>query len=284
MPVLDSRAKVAGSALLYFLCALVLSAYSARHPEAARSGAALIGEGLRPFRSVTSSTSSAISGWWRAYVDLIGVRQENVSLLDRVRTLEAENSRLMEFQSENSRLRGLLQLAERGAVRGVAARVVGRDATNWVQTVTLNRGAADGLARGMAVLAGDGVVGQVVSVSPSTALVLLMTDHSSGIDAIVQGSRARGVVEGVGEETCRWRFVLSEEEVKIGDRVITSGMDGVFPKGLLLGIVTDVGSESGLFRSIVVRPAVRLSALEDVLVVTESQKHAPPPPVAARAK
>jgi len=236
MLALDSRAKVAGSALLYFLSAVALSAYSARNPQFVSSGAALVSEGLRPFRVVTSGVSGTVKRFFDDYVALVGLKAEHRDLLDRVRTLEAANSRLLEIESENERLRGLLGVTERVGLKGVAAQVVGRDATNWVQTVTLNRGANDGIARGMPVVVGDGVVGHVVTVSPSTSIVLLMTDHSSGIDAIVQGSRARGVVEGMGQELCRWRFVLREAEVKIGDRVITSGLDTVYPKGLLLGV------------------------------------------------
>lgn len=268
MLALDSRAKVAGSALFYFLSAVALSAYSARHPEFVSSGAALVSEGLRPFRAVTRGVSSALNGFFDEYVALVGIKAAHRELLDRARTLEAENSRLLEIESENERLRGLLGVSERTGLRGVAAQVVGRDATNWVQTVTLNRGANDGIARGMPVVVGDGVVGHVVTVSPSTSIVLLMTDHSSGIDAIVQGSRARGVVEGMGQELCRWRFVLREVEVKIGDRVITSGLDSIYPKGLLLGVVTEIAEEGGLFQSIVIRPAVTLSSIEDVLIVT----------------
>lgn len=268
MLALDSRAKVAGSALLYFLSAVALSAYSARNPEVVSSGAALVSEGLRPFRVVTSGVSGAVKGFFDDYIALVGIKAAHHDLLDRVRTLEAANSRLLEIESENERLRGLLGVAERTGLRGVAAQVVGRDATNWVQTVTLNRGSSEGIQRGMPVVVGDGVVGHVVTVSPSTSIVLLMTDHSSGIDAIVQGSRARGVVEGMGQERCRWRFVLREVEVKIGDRVITSGLDAIYPKGLLLGVVTDIVEEGGLFHSISIRPAVPMSSIEDVLVVT----------------
>jgi rod shape-determining protein MreC len=269
---------------VYFLGALVLSAYSARNPAIVSAGAALIGEGLRPFRAVTNWVSVGVSGFWNSYVALVGVEAERADLLERVRTLEAENSRLVEVQGENERLRRLLGIAELAQLEGVAARVVGRDATNWVKTVTIDRGRSSGLAPGMAVVSGDGVVGQVVSASPSTALVLLITDHSSGIDAIVQGNRARGIVEGTGESACRWRFVRGDAEVAIGDRLITSGLDGIFPKGLLLGVVTDLGDVEGLFRSIVVTPAARLSAIEDVFVVTTVQSFEPPPPVSIGGK
>jgi rod shape-determining protein MreC len=284
MPAIDSKTRVAVGALVYFLGALVLSAYSARNPAIVSAGAALIGEGLRPFRAVTNWVSVGVSGFWNSYVALVGVEAERADLLERVRTLEAENSRLVEVQGENERLRRLLGIAELAQLEGVAARVVGRDATNWVKTVTIDRGRSSGLAPGMAVVSGDGVVGQVVSASPSTALVLLITDHSSGIDAIVQGNRARGIVEGTGESACRWRFVRGDAEVAIGDRLITSGLDGIFPKGLLLGVVTDLGDVEGLFRSIVVTPAARLSAIEDVFVVTTVQSFEPPPPVSIGGK
>jgi rod shape-determining protein MreC len=113
-----------------------------------------------------------------------------------------------------------------------------------------------------------GLVGLVIAVSQYSAKVLLITDPSSGVDALVQQSRARGVIEGLGGTECTWRFVLREEPIKIGDRIITSGMDGVFPKGVVVGVVAQIDSErDSLFHSIVVEPSVNLSTLEEVYIL-----------------
>jgi rod shape-determining protein MreC len=114
-----------------------------------------------------------------------------------------------------------------------------------------------------------GVVGQVIAVSPNSARILLMTDHSSGIDAIVQGSRIRGVVEGSGTQMSQLRYVTREFSIKTDELVLTSGMDGVFPKGLLLGTVSAVQSSGGgMFQTVEVRPSVDFVRLEEVLILT----------------
>lgn len=120
----------------------------------------------------------------------------------------------------------------------------------------------------MAVISADGVVGQTVKVSPSTSRVLLLTDHTSGIAATIQRSRARGVVKGKGEMLCTLEFTTREEDVKVGDMVITSGIGGVFLKGHIIGEVTMVKrGEYGIFQSVSIRPTVNISHLEEVLVV-----------------
>lgn len=209
---------------------------------------------------------------WHDYFALMGVRTENVSLKERLSTLEEQNSKYMELESENSRLRNLLGIVQESNLKGVASRVIGHDPSNWTEVLTIDVGREDGVQAGMPVLDGSGVVGQVVGVGGSSSRVLLLTDHASGIDAIVQGSRTRGVIAGDGD-TCDLAYVLSDEEVKVGDRVITSGMDGAFPKGMLLGVVSDVEQSNkksdGMFLNITVKPSVNLSKLEDVFVVTE---------------
>ena len=132
----------------------------------------------------------------------------------------------------------------------------------------INRGSSSGIREGMAVVAADGVVGQTVKVTASTARVLLLTDHASGIAATIQRSRARGVVKGKGEMLCALEFTTREEDVKVGDTVITSGIGGVFLKGVPIGEVTMVKrGEYGIFQTVSIRPAVNLAHLEEVLVV-----------------
>jgi rod shape-determining protein MreC len=124
----------------------------------------------------------------------------------------------------------------------------------------------------MAVVHPRGVVGQITSVSSSSARVLLVSDHSSGVDVLIQGSRVRGVLEGAGEKVCELKFVTKENLVKVGDVVVTSGMDQVFPKGLIVGTVSEVSSQTGtLFQTIEVRPAVNFARVEEVVVVPSSQ-------------
>jgi len=187
----------------------------------------------------------------------------------RLNALEAKNSKLVELDGENQRLRGLLSVVESTSHTGIAAKVIGRDPTNWNQSLTVDTGRDQLVKIGYPVLEQNGVVGQVVAVGGSSSRVLLITDPASGVDAIVQGSRARGVVQGTGEG-CHLEYVLSEDEVKIGDRIITSGMDGIFPKGLLIGVVSDVGPArkgGSMFQSITVQPTVNMNRLENLLII-----------------
>jgi rod shape-determining protein MreC len=120
----------------------------------------------------------------------------------------------------------------------------------------------------MAVLHPRGVVGQVISTSANASRVLLVSDHASGVDVLLQGSRARGVIEGAGDQVCELKFVTKESEVKEGEPIITSGMDRIYPKGLLVGHVLSVGQGAGsMFKAIEVRPAVDFSRIEEVLIV-----------------
>jgi rod shape-determining protein MreC len=141
-----------------------------------------------------------------------------------------------------------------------------------VKGIVVNKGSSSGIRVGMAVLHPQGVVGQVVSVSSDAARVLLVSDHSSGVDVLLQDSRARGVLEGAGDQACELKFVTKDADVKQGDIVITSGMDAVYPKGIILGAVSRVAEAQGaLFQTIEVVPAVDFSRIEDVLIITEQR-------------
>lgn len=270
----ENPVRLGGASLLLFCVALFLASYSAKNPGVARIGASIVQEALRPFQSLTHSVYSSTTGLLDSYVFLVHVREENVSLRSRVESLEAQNSQLQELAHENERLRDLLSVSTENNLRGgIVAGVIGYDASNWVKAVSIDKGSRDGIAVGMPVVGTAGVVGQVIATASTSARILLLTDHSSGVDALIQGSRARGIVEGLGGANCRWRFVLAGEEVKIGDRVVTSGADGIYPKGLLIGVVSSVEEAGkGLFQQIEVDPAEDFLKIETVLVLSSKTR------------
>ncbi len=253
-----------------FLLAIILTAYTHKNPKIAAVGTALVGQVLQPAQDVHQFVRGGVSGIWDRYIALVNTEQENRSLRNRLQSLEARNSSLMELEHENRRLKDLLLVKEHTGFMGISANVIGFDPSNWNQSVTLDRGTDDGVAIGQAALVGDGIVGKIVSVSPGSSRLMLLTDPGSGIDAILQDTRIRGVVEGMGEFKVKWNYVLAQETVRSGDRIVSSGMDGIYPKGLLIGIVdTWEESKSGrLFKKITVKPAVNFSRLETVFVVT----------------
>lgn len=216
--------------------------------------------------------ASAIGGFfgevWNGYIDLVDVRQENVKLRQ---TVKEQNSRLIaanEALLENRRLARLLERKESVNDPTLPASVIGEDFSSWFRTLVIDRGSSSGVREGMAVVGADGIVGQTIKVGADTSRVLLLTDHASGIAATIQRSRARGVVKGKGEGLCTLEFTTREEDVKIGDQVIASGIGGVFLKGMPIGEVTMVKKgEYGIFQTVTIRPAVNLSHLEEVLVV-----------------
>jgi rod shape-determining protein MreC len=223
---------------------------------------------MRPLQIAAQETINWVGGLRDHYDTLAGFRSDNERLRRRVQTLEIERQKLLEAQATNSSLKQLLDLRSQLPGTAITASIIANSATNWFQSCQLNKGSADGVRKGMAVVTPLGVVGQVVAVTPRTAKVLLLTDPNSGIDVLVQRTRARGIVSGSLENGTVLKYVKRSEDVQEGDRLITSGTDGVFPKGMMVGAVTKVLKQHlGLFQFIEVLPAVQSARVEDVLVV-----------------
>ena len=254
------------------ICLMVLVFYSLnlRHKrEATALERTLLGV-LAPLAGGAASTTQGIDRMWSDYIDLVNVREENKKLRASVTSL---NGRIMANQEAilaNERLKKLLQLKDAVQAPALAASVIGEDGSPWFRTLIIDRGEEDGLREGMAVVAAGGVVGQVVKVAAGSSRVLLLTDHASGIAAIVQRSRARGVVKGKGGDRCSLEFTVREDDVKVGDIVITSGIGQIFPKGYPIGEVTMVKKgDYGIFQTIEIRPAVNLMRIEEVLILVK---------------
>lgn len=265
---ISTRTHVAVASLALFVGALFLTAYSSRNPSVAKVGNALVLELIAPVSRLAEMVRDGVGTVWDRYVHLVDTSAENELLVARVEELEGKLSALSEFERENARLRQMLSFSAENGFRSVAASVIGSDPSGWIRGIVIDRGSVHGVEPGMAVVHSKGIVGQVASVSSNASRVLLVNDHSSGVDVVVQGSRARGVVEGAGERVCELKFITKETQVKEGDLIITSGMDRVFPKGLMVGTIVDVDSQSGgLFQRVEVKPSVDFSRLEEVLIV-----------------
>lgn len=228
----------------------------------------LVLEGARPLQSAITQLGHVVSGVWRHYAALVGLRLENEALRQRILELEQEAVRLAEIEQTNRRLENLLGFRE--SLRGEAyvAQIIGKDPSPWFRSFVVNKGSSGGVRKGMAVLSPYGVVGQVIQVSPHASRVLLITDHNSGVDALVQRSRARGIVEGAVEDGCVMKYLKRGEDMRVGDRVVTSGFDGIFPKGVVIGHVKAIPAGSaGLMQVAEIEPTVPFDRLEEVLVV-----------------
>lgn len=278
MPEILRRQKLLLTVLGLVLLAGQLMSSSIDNDKLPRMGSVVISAVLSPLEVIHHELTLSVRRVWQHYIWLQGVEEERNSLSVRMKEIEAQNSKLIEFEEENRRLKDLLNFRERTSSNGVLATIVGRDPSNWVKTVTINRGTEDGLRPGLAVVDGNAVVGQTISVNQYSAKILLLSDNTSAIDAIVQNSRAQGTVEGAFEKKLFLRYVLREYPVSPGDRVVASGLDGVYPKGTLIGVVTTVEpANNGLFQNIELQPSTDLNRLETVLVLLpgEASKSAP---------
>lgn len=211
-----------------------------------------------------------LTGFWQHYLNLVGVSQENERLQQEIKRYIALNAEYREAVATNVRLNKLLNLAQNFGEPVLTAHVIGRDPALWFKTMTVDKGITAGVEKGMPVVTVEGVVGQVINVSPRFAKVLLATDPNSAVDAIIQSNRALGIIKGDGQGY-RLDYVLKDNAVGKDDLVVTSGMGGVFPKGLLIGHVTDVGKDRrGMFHTITVRPAVNFRELEYVTIILKA--------------
>lgn len=225
---------------------------------------------MRPFQAFTAGISGEAAGFVRDYLELVGTRRENDALRQELLELESERARTTELEAENQRLSDLLELRDALAMKAVAASVIGSDATGLSRTLIIGQGARSGFRRDMAVIAAGGVVGKLIAVAPDAARVLVIDDHNSALDAVDQRSRARGLVAGVLDDGLTMKYVGRNEDLKAGDPIVTSGMDGIFPRGLLVGQIARVSQEGpGLFLSVQVSPAADFHRLEQVLVLTQ---------------
>jgi rod shape-determining protein MreC len=272
------RNRVLLTSALCLVLAAGLAVQTSRTPTRADWLGRFFLEVMAPLQRSTAAVGRTVAASWHDVAELVGARNENVALRGRVRRLEEDLDRLSEVDLENARLRKLLEFREtlRGEV--LTARVIGRDATGFARTLTIDRGEADGVARGAAALAPEGVVGQIFLASRHAARVLLVSDHNSGVDALVQRTRARGIVQGTVDAGCALKYVKRTEDVQVGDALVTSGLDGIFPKGLPIGRVVAIDKRGqGLFQSAEVAPRVDFDRLEELLITRGSIVPTAPP-------
>jgi rod shape-determining protein MreC len=214
---------------------------------------------------------SSLSGLWHNYFYLRGVRQENRELKQEIERLRIEQVRLNQDAEQARRLQALLGFREQFISKTLAAQVIGSSGSEQSRSIYIDKGSRDGIKPDMAVITADGVVGKVLRTFRSTSQVLLVNDQTSGVGAILEKSRLQGVLRGTPLGEVVLEKVMSDEAVQPGERVLTSGGDQIFPKGLPVGIVTKVSPGAELFLNIRVKPSADLSRLEEVLVITQQQ-------------
>jgi rod shape-determining protein MreC len=237
---------------------------------------------VAPLQSATSRVGGASAGLVRQIVNFSSTAKENERLQERVASLEVELRTTREHSVENERLRGLLGLKDQTGFKNVPARVIARDASVWFNTVTINRGSSSGITLNMPVVTASGIVGRVIATSPWTAQVMLITDEKSAAGAVVgqlQDSGALGSIRGLGNTgLIEMRYVSGLHKVEVGDYVLTTGQDGIYPPGLNIGEVVEVSNGSATMpHEIKIKPGARLDQLEEVAVLLYSPPERPAP-------
>ena len=222
-------------------------------------------------RGVFSGVDALRRGW-QGYVALRGVDQENRELRAQLAAAQVDLQQQRALAARSRSLAQVLDLRDSSALDMVAGQVIAAGATADFRTITIDRGRTDGVAANMAVIAPAGVVGRVVMTGPHAAKVQLVVDRNAAAGALVERTRAQGVAVGGGDERLRLDYVAEVADIVVGDAVVTSGIDGIFPKGFVIGRVESIEHTGGMSRRIIVAPAVDVARLEDVLVV-----RTPPP-------
>ena len=196
------------------------------------------------------------------------LREENRVLRDRISLLNRKIDELKIASSDNDRLKDLLNFKKALAYTTIAAQVIGRDPSNWSNSLIIDRGLNNGISRNKAVLSIKGLVGRVLEVGKYSGKILLITDPNSKVGVMIQRNRQGGILVGRPDGLCRMIYISLDSDVAPGDKVITAGFGAIFPKDIFVGVVTRVDKEPGrLYKSAVIKPADDLSKLEEVLCI-----------------
>ncbi len=233
---------------------------------------------MSPPEKVVHGTGTGVRGLWSNYLDLRHVRQQNQELKERIGRLQLEQAGLLEDARQGQRLQALLGFKEHYIYSTVPAQVIGTSGTDQSRILTIDKGSKDGLKPDMAVITPDGIVGKLRDVFGHTSQVLVISDQTSGAGVLLESTRLRGVLRGNALGQPQIINMLPDERVKPGEKVITSGGDQIFPRGLPVGVVDQVVPDTSNppYVDILIKPAANLGHVEELLVITEASDKMPP--------
>jgi len=228
---------------------------------------------VSPLENVVEHSKTGVGGLWQGYIDLRHVRQQNQDLQDTVDRLRLEQAALLEDARQGQRLQAMLGFEQKYLYKTLAAQVIGSSGSDQSRVFYVDKGKAEGLARDMAVITGEGIVGKIREVFPHTAQVLAINDQSSGAGVILETTRVRGILRGNAEGQPQIVGILADQRIKPGENVLTAGGDQIFPRGLPVGVVDKVVDDPDRdgFINIVIKPAAHLDRLDEVMVITSTE-------------
>ncbi|MFH0725627.1 MAG: rod shape-determining protein MreC [Pseudomonadota bacterium] len=258
---------IVGLIVLLAASIMVLS-LPVRPTEASRHSNGIGMTVLGPFQKALTGSIRFVQSVWSHYFNLVAAARENEKLRKALSLAIEEKNQYQEVALSNERYRRLLELKTSLPHQMLVAEVIGKDPSPWFKTIIIDKGSNNGVAAAMPVVISEGIVGQVVEAAGGYAKVLLLVDQNSAVDALVQRTRARGIVKGGLSGKCTLDYVLRKDEIGLGDIVISSGVDGVFPKGLRVGEVSEiVKRNAGTFLDVTITPYVDFEKIEEVLVI-----------------
>lgn len=226
---------------------------------------------VSPVQSQMNTVINFTQDVWRTYFMAVLAVEENQRLKKELSHAMQLQNRFQEIELENERLKKLVNFT--GSIEGsyVAAQIIARDPSPWFKTIMIDKGASSGLGKGNPVMVSEGIVGHIMEASERYSKVLLITDRNSAVDGLVQATRVRGIVKGDNSTNCYFVYALKKDDIQVGQIVISSGLDKVFPKGLKIGKVLSVEKKhSQLFQKISIETSVDFDKLEEVLVFKDA--------------
>ncbi|PKN38994.1 MAG: rod shape-determining protein MreC [Deltaproteobacteria bacterium HGW-Deltaproteobacteria-2] len=263
--------KTAILIIALLVIALMMLSFNLKYGAEGGFFSKIVLQAVAPVQKGLNASIKSIRDAWLHYIFLVGIEEENKNLKKKINELKSVIISYQESYLEAQRLKKLLSLTDDYNYNFIPARVIGREQAALSKTILINKGTVQGLKTGMPVVVPPGLIGRLVDVSWHASKVLLFIDENSNIDAIVQRTRMQGIISGAGSRGLILKYISKTQDVQEGDVIISSGMGGVFPKGLLIGQVSHVDRlEASLFLKINVAPFVDFSKLEEVLILASS--------------
>jgi rod shape-determining protein MreC len=239
----------------------------------------IVTEVLSPVQEGIASSKKSLSFLWENYLLIVNTSMQNTVLKKQISRLESDLTTMEEVRKENLRLKRLLSYSDEMSHQRVMAQVVGWDSANEFKVIRLNKGSRQGIKVMAPVITDHGLVGYVYRVTENYADVLTILDQNNRVDVMVERTRTHGIVEGVFNFKCALKYIMRNEPVEVGDKLITAGVGGIYPKGVKVGMITDITKENfGMTLSIEVIPSVDFDKLEEVLVLIPSEVASAPTP------
>ena len=267
----SKQTAIAIGGVILIVCCIIFLSVSSKHPKATDGVEGVPVSFISPFQKMVTGSIRFVRDIWNHYFFLSSTARENEQLRKALKQSIEDNFKCSETELSNQRLRKFINFQKTKTGQVIAAEVIGKDPSPWFHAVIIDKGEDDGIIQGLPVVNSEGIIGQVMAATSSYAKVLLMTDRNSAVDSLVQRSRARGITKGTSGDQCLLQYVLRKNDVRVGDTVISSGLDSVYPKGLRIGHVSRIiRRNAGIFQDVEVTPYVDFEKLEEVLVVLNS--------------